>query len=175
MNNKCVYRHRRLDTNEIFYVGIGNDKRPYDFNKRNRWWKNIFNLTGINVEVLYDNLTWEDSCELEEFLISIYGRKDISTGTLVNLTNGGDGIVDYKHTKEHINKITGSGNYFYNKSHSKETKYKIAEKNGYKVINVMTGEKYNTIKEAALKEKIDYSWLKKKLRGGLYKNLKYET
>lgn len=71
MNNKCVYRHRRLDTNEIFYVGIGNDKRPYDFNKRNRWWKNIFNLTGINVEVLYDNLTWEDSCELEEVYIKI--------------------------------------------------------------------------------------------------------
>lgn len=58
---------------------------------------------------------------------------------------------------------------------TQKKKIKIAEKNGYKVINVMTGEKYNTIKEAALKEKIDYSWLKKKLRGGLYKNLKYET
>lgn len=170
-----VYRHRRLDTNEIFYVGIGSDKRPYDFNKRNNWWKNVFNLTDINVEVLYSNLSWEDACELEEFLISLYGRRDLSTGTLVNLTSGGDGTVNYKHTNSHINKITGDGNPFYGKSHSKETKHKLAEKNGFKVINIVTGEKYNTIKEAALKEKIDYSWLKKKLRIGVYKNLKYET
>lgn len=175
MNNKCVYRHRRLDTNEIFYVGIGNDKRPYDFNKRSIWWKNIFNLTDINVEVLYDNLTWEDSCELEEFLISIYGRKDISTGTLVNLTNGGDGTISYKHTEAHIKKITGEGNPFYNKSHSEETKSKIVEKKGFKVINIITCEKYNSIKEAAFKNKIDYSWLKKRLKEGIYKNLKYET
>lgn len=170
-----VYRHRRLDTNEIFYVGIGNNKRPYDFNKRNKWWKNIFILTDINVEVLYENLTWKDACELEEFLISLYGRRDLGTGTLVNLTNGGDGSVNYKHTEAHINKITGEGNPFYNKFHSEETKSKIAEKNGFKVINIITGKKYNTIKEAALKEKIDYSWLKKRLKEEIYKNLKYET
>lgn len=36
MNNTIVYRHRRLDTNKIFYVGIGKDKRPYDINNRRK-------------------------------------------------------------------------------------------------------------------------------------------
>lgn len=32
-NNICVYRHRRLDTNQVFYVGIGTKYRPF---KKNR-------------------------------------------------------------------------------------------------------------------------------------------
>jgi hypothetical protein len=29
-NNIVVYRHVRLDTNEVFYIGIGNETRPYE-------------------------------------------------------------------------------------------------------------------------------------------------
>jgi len=89
-----VYRHRRLDTFEIFYVGIGKEnKRAYSKANRNSWWKNIVEKTEYSVEILFSNISWEEACELEMLFISEYGRKDLSTGILVNLTDGGEGIV----------------------------------------------------------------------------------
>jgi len=39
----CVYRHIRLDTNEVFYVGLAKlgSKRPYVPNSRNKYWQNV--------------------------------------------------------------------------------------------------------------------------------------
>lgn len=63
-----VYRHRRLDTNEIFYVGISVKKdRPYHKSGRNKFWKNIVNKTPYEVEIIATNLSWDDACELEIF------------------------------------------------------------------------------------------------------------
>lgn len=89
-----VYRHIRLDKNEPFYIGIGKDatyKRAYQCSKtkRSEFWHNIA-IKGYEVEILMDNLTWEQACEKEIEFISIYGRKDLGQGTLVNLTNGGE-------------------------------------------------------------------------------------
>lgn len=39
-----VYKHIRLDTNEVFYVGIGSGityKRAYKVNGRTQFWQNI--------------------------------------------------------------------------------------------------------------------------------------
>jgi len=89
-----VYRHRRLDNDVVFYIGIAKKKsRPYSKDNRNNHWKNIVSKYGYYVEILLDGLTWEEACELEILLISIYGRHDKKEGTLVNLTNGGDGVV----------------------------------------------------------------------------------
>jgi hypothetical protein len=41
-----------------------------------------------------DDLTWEESCEKEIELIALYGRRDLGLGTLVNLTNGGEGNLN---------------------------------------------------------------------------------
>lgn len=44
MNNYYIYKHTRLDTNEIFYIGISktkNYKRAFDKSKRSIFWKNI--------------------------------------------------------------------------------------------------------------------------------------
>ena len=89
-----VYRHIRLDKNEPFYIGIGKDdtyKRAYQSSKTKRsdFWHNIASK-GYEVEILIDNLTWEQACEKEKEFISIYGRRDLGQGTLVNLTNGGE-------------------------------------------------------------------------------------
>ena len=43
------------------------------------------------MSIVADNLQWEEACRLEILLIKKYGRKDLHTGTLVNLTDGGDG------------------------------------------------------------------------------------
>ena len=89
-----VYRHIRLDKNEPFYIGIGKDntyKRAFQSSKTKRsdFWHNIASK-GYEVEILMDNLTWEQACEKEKEFISIYGRKDLGQGSLVNLTNGGE-------------------------------------------------------------------------------------
>ena len=87
-----LYQHIRLDTNEVFYIGIGNNKRPYDKVMRSKFWKYITNKTEYKIEILYKNLTWKEACKLEINLITEYGRRDLGTGCLCNLTNGGDGV-----------------------------------------------------------------------------------
>jgi hypothetical protein len=159
-NNKVVYRHKRLDNNEIFYIGMGYLKRAYskDTAKRNKIWNDIVNKTSYQVEILAENLTWEDACELEILLISEYGRIDLKTGPLANLTNGGDGSKGCSPSKETRNKI---GNFHRNKFVSNESKEKMRKAkegkfflsdnpNSKKVINTITGDIFNSVKEASL-------------------------
>lgn len=87
-----IYLHRRLDTNQVFYIGIGNTKqRAYSKNNRNLYWHNIVSNIGYNVEIIEENLSWEEACQKEKYWIKLYGRKDLNEGTLVNMTDGGDG------------------------------------------------------------------------------------
>jgi len=87
-----VYQHIRLDNNKIFYIGIGKyEGRAYTKKKRSPYWQNIVKKHGYKVEIIYDNLTWEEACKKEIFLIKSLGRIDLKTGNLVNLTDGGDG------------------------------------------------------------------------------------
>ena len=89
-----VYRHIRLDKNEPFYIGIGSDStynRAYWKFRNNRIWNSIINKTKYEVEIIIDNLTWEQAQLKEKEFISLYGRKDIKTGILSNLTDGGEG------------------------------------------------------------------------------------
>ena len=103
---KCIYKHRRLDNNEIFYIGIGNIKRPYEKTNRNPYWKNLTNKTEYKVEILSDNLTWENAQEAEIQLIKLYGRRDLGLGILVNMTDGGEGNNNF--SQETKNKISNS-------------------------------------------------------------------
>lgn len=99
-----LYRHIRLDTNEVFYIGIstsysGINKgfvstlRADDTKRRNRFWKNIANKTDIEVEILFWNKPEKFLLEKEKELIKLYGRRDLNEGTLVNMTDGGEGAV----------------------------------------------------------------------------------
>ena len=98
-----VYTHTRLDTNEVFYVGIGtqdNYKRASRSHNRTNYWNNIVKKCGWKVDIVFDNLSWEDACKKEIELIKKYGRIDLGTGTLVNLTDGGDGSLGFKHSEK---------------------------------------------------------------------------
>ena len=91
-----VYKHLRKDTNEVFYIGIGNDesyKRANDITHRNKHWNGVYMKVGFDCEIIEDNLTWEEACEREKYWIKFYGRRDLNEGTLVNLTDGGDGTI----------------------------------------------------------------------------------
>jgi len=91
-----LYRHVRLDKGEVFYVGIGFDekmKRPYSRHARNRYWKNIVNVTDYEVDILFRDLPKDELVEKEKEFISLYGRRDLGEGTLANMTDGGDGTI----------------------------------------------------------------------------------
>jgi len=106
-----LYRHVRLDKQEPFYVGIGLDPKagtyPRAFYTKGRsvYWHNIANKTQYRVEIMLDDLTWEDACEREREFIALYGRSDKGTGVLVNQTDGGDGgtgVIVKPETREKI-------------------------------------------------------------------------
>ncbi len=90
-----VYRHIRLDKNEPFYIGISKDQyRPYATKNRSKYWARIVNKSDYRVEILFDDLTYEQAKEKEIEFISLYGRKDLNKGCLVNMTDGGEGSVN---------------------------------------------------------------------------------
>jgi group I intron endonuclease len=128
-----VYRHIRLDKNEPFYIGIGFDDtyiRANSKHSRSTFWKNIVNKTEYRVEILIDDLTWDEACEKEKEFIALYGRRNINNGILVNMTDGGEGSHGLVHSDESKMKMSksrsGDKNHFYGKKHTKESIKKMS-------------------------------------------------
>ena len=133
-----VYRHIRLDKNEPFYIGISNKnssnyERAYsNHNKtRNRHWVNIYNSTQIEVEILFENVSYDFAKKKEIEFIAIH-KKISDGGTLVNLTDGGDGVLGLKNPKlSERNKL----GIWKGKKHTEETKKIMSFKNKGRIIS----------------------------------------
>lgn len=128
-----LYRHIRTDKNQPFYIGIGEtEERAHNKKNRTKIWKNIANK-GYETEILFDDLTWEQACEKEKEFIALYGRRDLGTGTLVNLTDGGEGTLGYRHTEEAKEKCriaaTGENHPWYNKKRPDQSEKMTGENN----------------------------------------------
>jgi hypothetical protein len=179
-----VYRHHRLDKNEVFYVGIGNkESRALDMVHRNHIWKGIKSRSEVDVEIVARDLSWELACELEQLMISEYGRIDLHSGTLANLTDGGDGSVGVKQSQETIDKRANSNR---GRKNTEETKRKMSEArkgivftaehlenlrtshlgqkgwNAKEVIDLQTGFAYDSLREGCLSVGVSYKaeWAK---------------
>lgn len=100
-----VYRHIRLDINQPFYIGVStvNHRKGHKW-ARNFMWKDIVSKTAYEIEVLFDDISLEFAYEKEIEFIKLYGRLDLCTGTLCNLTNGGVGSNGLKQSKETVEK-----------------------------------------------------------------------
>lgn len=144
-----VYIHRRKDIQDtflnVFYVGISkNYRRPKIKYKRNSMWNRIVKKHGYKIEITHQDLCWEEACSIERYLISFYGRHDLKLGNLTNMTDGGDGAVNFirseKQNKAHSEKIKGENNPMFGRSaqagrkgfntgnkHTEETKKRISE------------------------------------------------
>jgi hypothetical protein len=135
-----VYQHIRKDTQQVFYIGIGrNEKRAYYFYHRSKFWNNIYSKTEIEVQIVCNDIKLELAYDIEKYLISYYGRKDIGLGNLVNLTSGGETILGIKYSEESKLKmsksklgkkredLSGDKNHMYGKTHSDEYKLKMSE------------------------------------------------
>ena len=58
--------------------------------------------------ILKDGLTEELAFRHEKYMIGLYGRKDLGTGILINMSDGGEGDTGYKHSEERKAKISNS-------------------------------------------------------------------
>jgi hypothetical protein len=121
--NIVVYKWVREDGTP-YYIGIGNPRRPYKGRRS----------CGCpppkdRIIILHENLDWEKACEIEKDLIAFYGRKDLGTGILRNLTDGGDG---YPNPSEEVRRKlskrnSGKNSPCYGRKASKETKLKLSQ------------------------------------------------
>ena len=84
-----TYAYLREDKTP-YYIGKGKNKRAYS--KRDR----VVPLPPKDrILILKQNLTEEEAFKHEIYMIAIFGRKDLGTGILRNLTDGGDGASNW--------------------------------------------------------------------------------
>jgi hypothetical protein len=87
-----VYKYLRSKSSETaetgtpYYIGKGKDERAFADHGRIPVPKD-----KQNVVIISENMTEQDALQAEMLLINQYGRKDLGTGILLNLTDGGDG------------------------------------------------------------------------------------
>ena len=181
---KVLYVHKTPD-NIIFYIGIGTNKRSREKTGRSIFWNRVVKKYGYNVEILSDNLTWENAQEAEIQLIKLYGRRDLGLGDLVNMADGGDGspgtIVSNETKKKlsismkgknsgskngmyglkgdldfrKLNPRKGKDNHFYNSEINKGGN----NPNAKKVINIQTKEIWDCASNCAEQNNIKKSTL----------------
>lgn len=116
MEKYYLYRHIRVDKNEPFYIGIGTKSEQdlkYGYYGRasakhvdNNIWLKIIAKTEWRWEILLESDDRKFISEKEKEFILLYGRKCDNSGTLANLTLGGEENHGYKHTDEAKKKIS---------------------------------------------------------------------
>ena len=133
-----TYAYLREDKTP-YYIGKGKGDRIYSKSRRIKPPKD-----KSRVIYLKQNLTEEEAFRHEIYMIDVFGRKDLGTGILQNLTNGGDGTSGWVPSEETRRKMSGripseetrakmsearkgEKNHNYGKTHSEETRKKISE------------------------------------------------
>jgi hypothetical protein len=103
--NHYIYRWVDPNTNLPFYIGQGKYHKNSKYKRANE--KHVGNKKGEAYcqnkadklfrsgtphrgEIIFESLSGEEANEIEVFLINKYGRLDIRTGILTNLSRGGD-------------------------------------------------------------------------------------
>jgi hypothetical protein len=91
-----VYVYLREDRYTPYYIGKGTGKRW-----KQNWDRSVPPpVDRTRIQKVKENLTEQESFELEKTLIKFWGRRDIGTGILRNMTDGGDGISGYKFSED---------------------------------------------------------------------------
>ena len=128
-----VYAYLRKDTLTPYYIGKGHGKRAWD------WHRNIpVPKDKERIAMLETNLTELGAFAIERRMIRWYGRKDLSTGILRNMSDGGEGVTGYTHTAETRAKLSKISK---GKVNSAETRAKISAAQKGRVLSKETRAK----------------------------------
>jgi hypothetical protein len=114
-----IYAYLREDGTP-YYIGKGRGRRRYSTSRT------VPKPPKNRIIIMEENLTEIGALALERRYIRWYGRKDLNTGTLRNMTDGGDGTSGHTVSKEAREKI---GVFNKGKNKSDEHKKKIGEGN----------------------------------------------
>lgn len=130
MDEFYVYMYRDESGTPI-YVGKGKDRRAWmHLNSKkkhpftNKLQKMIREGNDPQPEFICKDVDEEFAFFCEEEAIRKFGRKDLGTGTLLNLTDGGEGVSGYKMSPEILKKMS---EFQKGKILSEEHKKKISE------------------------------------------------
>ena len=109
-----------------YYIGKGNGRRGFRSQGHN------VHCPRFKSRIIVQHWESEEkSFEMEKWWISFFGRKDLGTGILRNMTDGGDGTSGMVHSvlaKCLIREAnTGEKNHFFGKTHSEETRRRMSE------------------------------------------------
>lgn len=133
-NNVQVYFHFCISTQEVFYVGIGISTRPWDRNRSKFWHSYVRKHGPFEVQIVYSDMHWNAAANVERQYIQFFGRRNTGSGSLVNLTDGGDGTVGFVHSEEFRRKMSQI-------PRSTQWKARISESNRGKTISPKSIEK----------------------------------
>lgn len=134
--NYCVYKHTNK-TNGKVYIGLTGRKPEYRWSNGNGYKHNPYFYSaiqkygwdGFDHKIIKDNLTEQEAQELEISLISEFNSTDRNFGYNV-LLGGNLGTLGIEMSKETRKKMseshTGEKNHFYGKTHTDESKRKMA-------------------------------------------------
>lgn len=111
MSKHYLYQHTRLDKDEIFYIGVGTNQdveyysRSKEKHGRSSIWKKIVAKTEYRIDIILESDDYAFILEKEKEFVTLYGRKNINTGPLANLTDGGEGCLGMVLSQESKDKI----------------------------------------------------------------------
>lgn len=141
-----IYTKSYYPSGFYVYAYLRKDKSPYYIGKGYK--SRLIARHNINIPtdhryivILEQNLTEVGAFALERRYIRWYGRLDLGTGILRNLTDGGDGAPkrvwteeqkkkqsDFKTEWHKLNDISGKNNPMYGRKHSDEVRKKSRER-----------------------------------------------
>jgi hypothetical protein len=171
---EIFYTYRLLSNGVVFYIGKGKRTETYDrinyhlnywdHNKNKKLTNKIRKLNGVfDIEIVFESKDEQKCLDLEKKIILEIGRKN-----LCNLTDGGEGVSGFNHSKETKQKISiwRKGKPLSEKTCKKITQNKTG--NYYKLKNIPEGkieELYKTknIQEISDILNITFSTIKKYL------------
>lgn len=149
-----TYAYLRKGDRTPYYIGKGKDNRAFVKHK------------GISVPkdrskiiFLKQNLTEAEAFKHEEYMISVFGRKDLGTGILLNRTNGGEGSSGCSEEERERRRKTGKACYENGVGIHAQSKEQLTEngKKGGKISGNKHKENKTGIFGLSSEEKSEYS------------------
>jgi hypothetical protein len=139
MNDFYTYAYLRKNRTP-YYVGKGTENRIYSTNRRVKPPKD-----KSRIIFLKQNLTEQEAFIHERYMIGVFGRIDLGTGILRNLTDGGEGVSNP--SEETRRKMSEA-----HKNPSEETRRKMSESHTGKTLSEETRKKLSEAKKNSSEE-----------------------